>query len=106
MLCSYTSHTSPFTTLGAGGGSKTKTLTAGQLPAIGWKFAPIIPSSFQNYITATGGARASSGGNSGAVGSRNNSGGDAWYIQLGVGNNEPHDVMNPYILVNYEVIAG
>lgn len=106
-----TSYISPFTTLGNRGGAITHTLTQAQIP------------NFTGNIVLHSGERGSQYVNGGGV-FRNSiqdirasyiappatiGGSQSFYgninFDLG-GGGQSHPIMNPYIVVNYEVIAG
>lgn len=105
------SHNSPFTTLGNQGGAKTHTLTQAQIPNFigniglhsgergsifmngGGVFRSSIQDIRESYIAPPG----TNGGSQSFYGNIN--------FDLG-GGGQSHPIMNPYIVVNYEVIAG
>ncbi len=101
------SSNSPFTTLGNQGGAKTHTLTEAQLPNISgsWTLHGQEGGSFFYNKTgyATGGVY-----NGGYKSPPDTTGGAYSQTQPGFnfGQGQSHPIMNPYVVVNYEVIAG
>lgn len=83
------SYNSPFTTLGAKGGAKEHTLTVAQMPS--------HRHSVEGRISA-GNAPGIAAGTGIVVGV-----GD-WGVQ-DTGGGQAHPIMNPYIIINYEVVA-
>lgn len=92
---------SPFTTLGVTGGSTAKTLTQAQIP--------VFTGTFNHQA---GGEGASTGIVSNVGGYPAVNEGSSQSVQVTTrrriqfGGGQSHDVMNPYITVNYEVVAG
>lgn len=105
------SQNSPFTTLGNSGGAKTHTLTQAQIPNFTGNIGLHSGERGSQYVNGGGVFRSSiqdirasyipppatSGGSQSFYGSIN--------FDLG-GGGQSHPIMNPYIVVNYEVIAG
>lgn len=100
------SSNSPFATLGDKGGSKEQTLTVDQLPNITGSFsdfalqdtnqtAPNVNGVFSSY--QAGGYQ---GVGTSSAGTRRDG------VSMNFGGNQPHSIINPYIVVNYEVICG
>lgn len=97
---------SPFTTLGATGGAKTHTLTEPQLPNISGSFTLHGQEGGTMFYTRAGYTTGGSYG--GYKAPPGTTGGASSVTQPGFafGQNQSHPIMNPYIVVNYEVIAG
>lgn len=89
------SYNSPFTTLGNKGGAARVTLTKGQLPA-----TPL-----DVWIHGGGSVSTSAFNWQGSTTARSYTGSDG-DLARNLGNGESHENMSPYIVVNYEVIAG
>ena len=97
---------SPFTTLGATGGAKTHTLTEAQLPNISGSFNMHGQEGGTMFYTRTG---YTTGGTYGGYKAPPGTTGGASSVTspgFNFGQNQSHPIMNPYIVVNYEVIAG
>ena len=99
------SSNSPFMTLGAMAGTKTETLSIAQMPSHNhkhrqWTFNGAVSSGVHygmDYRSGTGGINDTSS---------YSSSGEVQYGNFPEGGGQAHNNMPPYIVVNYEVVAG
>lgn len=90
------SQNSPFTTLGGVGGAKEHVLTVNQMPSH-------THTTIDRMVLWDAGKTPLAGG---AGGSTLQSSGWSSNVVNNTGGGQAHPIMNPYIIVNYEVIAG
>lgn len=90
------SSNSPFTTLGYKAGAKEHTLTVGEMPS----HAHTLPT----WVNGTTGGTGTAYMRPGSGGFVEQKSGPPWMALSG--NSEPHPILNPIIVVNYEVVAG
>lgn len=93
---------SEFNTLSKKGGAKTATLTQNQLPRIAFT-VPHIAYAEAAYLSNGTTSRAGDVVSREGYGRSDSAISNAWRNEFG--NNEPHSILNPYIVVNYEIIA-
>ena len=100
------SHSSHFTTLGAKAGAATHTLTEAQLPAISGSFGIHGQENGTEFAGKSGYATGSPVGTYTNTTPRGDGAGSLVNPGFAFGQGQAHNNMPPYIVVNYEVIAG
>ena len=100
------SQNAPWATLGNRGGSNTKTLTEAQLPSISGSFGIHGQENGTEFAGKSGYATGSPVGTYTNTTPRGGGAGSLVNPGFAFGQGQAHDVMNPYIVVNFEIIAG